>query len=164
MNRKIKSSLQVVTLGLLLGVGADGAFAEKPDRAGGGKPDKQQVRKGQGDQGRADADRAGSVSFRFSSGDRRIVGDYFGAQIRKGDCPPGLAKKNNGCQPPGLAKQWRIGQPLGKDITYYELPRELVVRLPVPPVNHRYVRVAEDILMIAVGTSLVVDALEDITR
>ena len=28
----------------------------------------------------------------------------------QGGCPPGLAKKNNGCLPPGQAKKLRIGQ------------------------------------------------------
>lgn len=45
---------------------------------------------------------------------------------------------------------------------YYGLPNELVIRLPVPLLNHRYVRVAGDILMIAIGTGMVVDAMEDI--
>jgi hypothetical protein len=27
-----------------------------------------------------------------------------------GGCPPGLAKKNNGCLPPGQAKKFRVGQ------------------------------------------------------
>jgi Ni/Co efflux regulator RcnB len=39
-----------------------------------------------------------------------------------------------------------------------------VVRLPPPPPRHRYVRVAGDILLIAVGASIVVDAIEDIIR
>ena len=38
------------------------------------------------------------------------------------------------------------------------------MRLAPPPPNHRYVQVAGDVLMIAVGTGLVVDAIEDILR
>jgi Ni/Co efflux regulator RcnB len=107
---------------------------------------------------------AATVELRFTSDDRRIVTDYYGAQARKGNCPPGLAKKNNGCQPPGQAKKWQKGRPLPKDIAYHDLPRELSIRLPVPPPNHHYVQVAGDILMIAIGTSMVIDAIEDITR
>jgi len=38
----------------------------------------------------------------------------------------------------------------------------LVVQLGIPPAGHRYVRVAADILLIAVGTGLVIDAIEDL--
>lgn len=34
------------------------------------------------------------------------------------DCPPGLAKKHNGCQPPGQAKKqgyYRVGDRIGDD-------------------------------------------------
>lgn len=34
--------------------------------------------------------------------------DYYAPGI--GGCPPGLAKKNNGCMPPGQAKKLGIGQ------------------------------------------------------
>ncbi len=103
-----------------------------------------------------------SVDFRFTSDDRRIVMDYYGAQARRGKCPPGLARKNNGCQPPGQAKKWQRGRPLPRNVVYYALPREVSVRLRVPPPNYRYVQIAGDILMIAIGTRLVIDAIEDI--
>jgi hypothetical protein len=111
-----------------------------------------------------DGSQGAAVNLSFSSDDRRIVMDYYGAQVRAGKCPPGLAKKNNGCQPPGQAKKWQRGRPLPRDVAYYDLPPELSVRLRVPPPNHRYVQIAGDILMIAIGTSLVVDAIEDIFR
>jgi Ni/Co efflux regulator RcnB len=79
-----------------------------------------------------------------------------------GRCPPGLAKKNNGCQPPGQAKKWRKGQPLARDVIYYNLPRDLLERMPSPPTGHRYVRVAADILLIAIGTGMVVDAIDNL--
>lgn len=113
---------------------------------------------------RYDARPGAIVDFRFTSDDRRIVLDYYGAQVRRGACPPGLAKKNNGCQPPGQAKKWQRGQPLPRNVAYYDLPRELSVRLSVPPPNHRYVQIAGDILMIAIGTRMVVDAIEDIVQ
>lgn len=93
-----------------------------------------------------------------------MIREYYGSEKQKGNCPPGLAKKKNGCLPPGQAKQWKKGYPLAKDVVYYDLPDELRIRLPLPPPHHRYVRVAGDILMIAVGTSMVMDAIEDIMR
>lgn len=106
---------------------------------------------------------ANPVTFRFSEANRRAMQDYYGKHAGK-RCPPGLAKKNNGCMPPGQAKKWAVGQPLPKDVQYYPVPRELTVQLPPPPINHRYVRVAADILLIAVGSRMIIDAVENIVR
>ncbi|MGA8879355.1 MAG: RcnB family protein, partial [Azonexus sp.] len=85
-------------------------------------------------------------------------------QFRSGHCPPGLAKKGNGCMPPGQAKKWRKGQPLPQGVAYYELPHDLVYRMPPPPPRHRYVRVGSDILLLSIGSGIVVDAMIDIGR
>lgn len=104
------------------------------------------------------------VVFYFDDQARRTIHGYYGAQFSRGDCPPGLAKKRNGCLPPGQARKWHRGQPLPGDAVYVPLPRELLVQLPPPPLHHEYVRVAADILLIATGTALVIDAIEDIGR
>jgi len=44
------------------------------------------------------------------------------------------------------------------------VPQPMLVQLPPPPPQHKYVRVAGDILLIAVGTSMVVDAIGDMQR
>ena len=160
MNSPTKS-LRLTVAGVALALMAGGAFADKPSWAGGGKQ-KEAKEQGKGSQ---NSDRQStSISFTFGSDDRRVVSDYYGTQMSKGKCPPGLAKKNNGCQPPGQAKKWHKGQPLPRDVMYYDLAHELRIRLPAPPPNHRYVQVAGDVLMIAVGSSMVVDAIEDILR
>lgn len=107
----------------------------------------------------------GGVSINISIGgdDRAILQDYFGGVARSGRCPPGLAKKNNGCMPPGQAKQWTMGRRLGPEVIFHSLPPDLYGRLHVPA-GYRYVRVGADILMIAVGTGMVVDAVEDLMR
>jgi Ni/Co efflux regulator RcnB len=89
---------------------------------------------------------------------------YFGRQENTGFCPPGLAKKGNGCLPPGQAKKWRKGAPLPAGVVYYDVPRSVVVSLGAPPAGYKYVRVASDILLIAMGTSMVIDAIEDLVR
>ncbi len=38
------------------------------------------------------------------------------------------------------------------------------MRIGLPPAGYKYVRVANDILLIAIGTSIVVDAIEDLMR
>ena len=151
------------------------ALAEKPSWAGGGKGEKSEQRdkpqhnkSGQrdGDE-RPSRDRAvpaTRMSEHFGDRHRTIAHEYYSEQFRGGRCPPGLAKKNNGCMPPGQAKKWSVGQPLPRDVTYYEVPAALVVQFGRPPAGHRYVRVASDILLLAVGTGMVVDAMQNLGR
>jgi Ni/Co efflux regulator RcnB len=100
----------------------------------------------------------------FQPHQREAAREYFGRSENRGFCPPGLAKKGNGCMPPGQARKWRAGYPLPSGLVYYEVPRSVVLTLGIPPQGYRYVRVASDILLIAVGTSMVVDAIEDLVR
>jgi Ni/Co efflux regulator RcnB len=107
---------------------------------------------------------------RHSSGDHRhfeerqqvMVREYYVEHYRGRRCPPGLAKKHNGCTPPGHERKWQVGRPLPREVVYYDVPKPLVVQIGPPPVGHRYVRVAGDILLIAVGTGMVVDAIHDL--
>lgn len=99
----------------------------------------------------------------FDDRHREVVRHYYADRYRANDCPPGLARKHNGCMPPGQLKAWRIGHPLPRDLIYYDAPAAIVIRLGAPPDMHRYVRVGADILLIAIGTGLVVDALEDLS-
>jgi hypothetical protein len=96
--------------------------------------------------------------------DRRksIIRDYYSGIRGSGNCPPGLAKKHNGCQPPGQAKKWQIGRPLPGDVVYYPLPYELLHHLGHTSEGQKLVRVGTDILLISVGTSLVLDAIDDL--
>ena len=100
----------------------------------------------------------------FQEPQRQAVLRYYGNLQAKGRCPPGLAKKRNGCMPPGLAKQWTRGQPLPASLVYYPVPRGVVVQIGLPPSGYKYVRVANDILLVALGTMIVVDAIEDLMR
>lgn len=162
-----KSTLRITAIGVALALAAGSAVADRPSWAGGGKHKEGREHHEEREHGVRGGDgerRNAAVAFSFGSDDDRIVRDYYGSQVRKGHCPPGLAKKNNGCLPPGQTRKWQRGRPLAKDIRYYELPRDLLIRLPAPPPNYRYVRIAGDILMIAAGTGMVVDAIEDILR
>jgi len=118
----------------------------------------------QNDQGQEDTHGKGGKSSHFGEPQRVVVREYYGESHKSGHCPPGLAKKHNGCMPPGQAKKWQMGKPLPRDVVYYEVPQTLVVKIGVPPSGYRYVRVAGDILMIAVGTAMVVDAIQDLGR
>jgi hypothetical protein len=103
-------------------------------------------------------------SEHFSEQNRISIHEYYAGQFRSGHCPPGLAKKGNGCMPPGQAKKWKIGQPLPREVVFHDLPPEVLVYLGPAPSRHRFVRVAQDILLIAAGTGMVVVAIEDIGR
>ena len=117
--------------------------------------------KHKGDKDHGDKDRGDRVSRVEHFGDphRVYVHDYYTTQYRGGHCPPGLAKKHNGCMPPGQAKRWDVGQPLARDIRYYEVPAPLVLQLGQPAPGYRYVRVDDNILLLATGTRMVVDAI-----
>jgi Ni/Co efflux regulator RcnB len=102
------------------------------------------------------------VGSYFHDRQRLVINNYYGEQFRSGHCPPGLAKKNNGCMPPGQAKKYIVGQRLPSNVVYYAIPQTVSVQLGTPPSGYKYVRVATDILLIAVGTSMVVDAIQDL--
>jgi Ni/Co efflux regulator RcnB len=98
----------------------------------------------------------------FSDHERIVIREYYHAEFHRGHCPPGLAKKKNGCMPPGQARKWHVGKRLPRDVRYYEVPAAIVIQLPAPDPGYRYVRVASDILLIAIGSGMVVDAVRDL--
>jgi Ni/Co efflux regulator RcnB len=152
MTSATRQTLGILALGTLL---STLALADKPPWAGAGK--------GKGNDRSAQAQPAQGGSF-FADRHRVTVREYYGGEYQRGHCPPGLAKKNNGCMPPGQAKKWHVGRPLPREVIFYNLPPSLVVSIGAPPAGHRYVRVAADILLIAIGTGMVVDAIEDLGR
>lgn len=100
----------------------------------------------------------------FGYPQRVEIDRYYSERARRGFCPPGLAKKGNGCMPPGQARPWTIGRPLPPDVIYYPIEPAVQVRLGLPPPGHEFIRVASDILLIAVGTGMVIDAIQDLGR
>jgi hypothetical protein len=97
----------------------------------------------------------------FAPDTRDTVRVYFRESYGRGKCPPGLAKKNNGCFPPGQAKKrYAVGRALPQDVIVEAVPVELSVRIGPPPHGYRYGIVDGDIVKLAVGTALVVDAIQ----
>lgn len=144
----------------------DDRYDERKERRRDRDEDRDDDRRGRRDDRRDD--------YRSGPQVQVTIGGYFGERQRasvyeaygkkpKAHCPPGLAKKGNGCQPPGQAKKWKLGQSLPRDIAYQPVEADIRVRLGVPPAGHEFVRVAGDILLIAVGTSMVIDAIEDLS-
>lgn len=98
----------------------------------------------------------------FVDDHRTYVHNYYYDQYRGRRCPPGLAKKHNGCVPPGHARKWAIGRPLPRNVIFYDVPQPVVLGLGYPPPGYRFVRVASDILLIAIGSGMVMDAIYDL--
>jgi hypothetical protein len=132
-------------LGLaLLLAGAQGALADKREKK---------------DKGKKSA--ATSVTVTFTTEQRGAAQGWYAESYGRGNCPPGLAKKNNGCLPPGQAKKrYVVGQRLAPGVSYKPIPSELSVRIGKPPEGYLYVTLDGDLLKLAVGTFLVVDAID----
>lgn len=140
------------------GKGGKSEHGEKPASRQGGQPDRDDgTSRGSG--------RSESGSrVHFADEHRTHAHEYYREEFRHGRCPPGLAKKDNGCMPPGLAKKWAVGQPIPRDVIFHNVPPALVSQFGQPPAGHRYVRVADDILLIGPGPGMVIDAMRGLGR
>ena len=169
------------TLALLVAAtfACGGALAEKPEGAGGGKhQDKQEkkfekeVEKGQKHEAKAEQKQAKREAKRvredikvgtyFNDQHRTYVREYYTQHYGNGrGCPPGLAKKNNGCLPPGQVR-YVVGQPLPRGVSWYAVPQPVTVQLPPAPYGYRYVRVGNDIVLMKTQNNLIVDIIQGI--
>ena len=171
MKRKSIGGRVVLSVLIASVLASSPAFADKPAGKGRDKDRGEEQRDERGDGDRRDergGDRRDGARESLRHGEyfdeRRhtVVREYYGEQFRAGRCPPGLAKKHNGCMPPGQAKKWAVGQPLPRDVIFHEVPRDLVIQIGPAPRGYRYVQVASDILLLAIGTSMVVDAIQNL--
>jgi hypothetical protein len=149
-------ALVLATSALLVGL-ASPAWADKDKDKGG---------KGKHGQGRGGPAVVQPVRVVVPDQDRAIVYQYYRNEFSAGRCPPGLAKKGNGCLPPGQAKPppplWVIGQPLPPAVVYERVPPTVVQQLaPVPP-GYEYVRVDNDVLLMDMTNRMVADVVNDI--
>ena len=144
----------ILAIAVVVGVPA---FGKKPDSPG-----------NSGSQGLSQSNSASApvhedshASQNYFNDDRRArIRDYYSSYRKAGNCPPGLAKKNNGCQPPGQLKKWRKGEPLPRDVVYYDLPFALINELGPTPDGQRVVQVGTDLLLISIATGMIVDAFQ----
>lgn len=85
-----------------------------------------------------DQAKGGHVNMKHGNGAQKatrgfVTNDRYGrmyALNARGSCPPGLAKKNNGCLPPGQAKKsYNVGQRYNRNFgnawTYNQIPDSL---------------------------------------
>lgn len=93
----------------------------------------------------------------ISSQDRVLIRNYM-VQDYRSHCPPGLAKKHNGCMPPGQAQKYRIGGVLADGI-YVPVSGDLLTILSPVPRGYQYVQVDQDVLLISEASKKVIDAV-----
>ena len=99
----------------------------------------------------------------FNDQQRTYVREYYTQQYGNArHCPPGLAKKNNGCMPPGQAKKWDVGQRIPAGVQVYSVPQPVIVHLPPAPYGYRYVRLGGDIVLVQTQNNLIVDVIHAI--
>ena len=154
----MKTQLTEVAIALAIALAAGApAFADKPDAQSNSEP--QKVSQGHPDKSAA---RNGGDEYKvyFNEYRKKQLRNYYSNAQKPADCPPGLAKKNNGCQPPGQARKWRKGQPLPRDVGYYNLPATLIDELGRTPEGDRLVQVDSDFLLINGATGMVIDAFD----
>lgn len=119
---------------------------------------------GGGDKGKGHKpkkDGAATVSVSFSVEQRDHARGYFVEKHGRGNCPPGLAKKNRQCLPPGqFKKRYVVGQPVPEGIEVLAVPEDLVVRIGPPPSGYRYGLIDGDVVQVTVSTRIVVDFID----
>lgn len=96
----------------------------------------------------------------FDDGQRTLVRQYYTQTYGNGkNCPPGLAKKHNGCLPPGQARNWQVGQPVPRGVMFYTVPQPVIRLLPPAPYGYRYARIGGDIVLVQQQNNLIVDII-----
>ena len=97
----------------------------------------------------------------FNEQQRTFARQYYTTTYRDGKrCPPGLAKKNNGCLPPGQVRNWVVGQPVPTNVTVYSVAQPVIRMLPPAPVGYRYARLGGDIVLVQQQNNIVVDIIQ----
>ena len=97
----------------------------------------------------------------FDDQQRTYVRQYYTQQYADARrCPPGLAKKHNGCMPPGQVRNWAVGQPIPRGVTVYSVPQPIIVHLPPAPYGYRYSRIGGDIVLVQIQGNLIVDIIQ----
>ncbi|MEO8858745.1 MAG: DUF1236 domain-containing protein [Burkholderiaceae bacterium] len=97
----------------------------------------------------------------FNDQQRTVVREYYVQNYSNGKkCPPGLAKKNNGCMPPGQVRNWAVGEPVPRGVTIYAVPQPVIVQLPPAPYGYRYARIGGDIVLVQQQNNLIVDLIQ----
>lgn len=101
----------------------------------------------------------------FNDQNRTYVRQYYTDNYGNGKrCPPGLAKKNNGCMPPGQVRNWAVGQPVPRGVTVYTVPQPVIRQLPTAPYGYRYVLLGGDVVLVQQQNNVIVDIIQGLLK
>jgi len=91
--------------------------------------------------------------------DRGVIQSYYRSQAKSGHCPPGLAKKQDGCQPPGEARRnASAARPPSTNMSIQPLPRTLLERLTLAPNGYAYGYSNGSVVLYSTGSRIVADS------
>ena len=97
----------------------------------------------------------------FNDQQRTSAREYYTTTYKDGKrCPPGLAKKKNGCLPPGQVRNLDVGQPVPTNVTVYSVAQPVIRMLPPAPIGYRYSRIGNDIVLIQQQNNVIVDIIQ----
>ena len=97
----------------------------------------------------------------FNEQQRAYARQYYSTTYKDGKrCPPGLAKKNNGCMPPGQVQDLVVGQPIPTNVKVYQVAQPVIQKLPPAPVGYRYERIGGDIVLVQQQNNIIVDVIK----
>lgn len=164
-----KFSLQIVTLAVasLLMAGAAIAKKDGDDHEKGGKHSQKHEDKAEkrAEKSEKKAEKREREEIKqgayFNDQQRTLVRQYYTTTYSNAKrCPPGLAKKNNGCLPPGQAQDLVVGQPVPKNVTVYQVAQPVIRKLPAAPAGYRYERIGGDIVLVQQENNIIVDIIK----
>jgi outer membrane protein assembly factor BamB len=104
---------------------------------------------GHGQKGNAHAQKSNAKAHGYAKHGKHLVATRNGGRLyaldARGSCPPGLAKKNNGCLPPGQAKKlYDVGQRYNRNFgdrwSYDQIPMDLRSRYSFDQDDRYYYR------------------------
>jgi outer membrane protein assembly factor BamB len=104
---------------------------------------------GHGQKGNAHAQKSNAKAHGYAKHGKHLVTTRNGGRLyaldARGSCPPGLAKKNNGCLPPGQAKKiYDVGQRYNRNFgnrwSYNQIPTDLRSRYSFDQDDRYYYR------------------------
>ena len=164
------NSLSIVALAIASLLMAGSAIAKKDgddNEKGGGKHGQKHESKNDrdDDKGERKADKRQREDIKqgayFNEQQRVFAREYYSTTYKDGKrCPPGLAKKNNGCLPPGQVRNWAVGQPVPTNVTVYSVAQPVIRMLPPAPIGYRYARIGGDIVLVQQQNNIIVDIIQ----
>ena len=168
-----KDSLSIVALAIASVLMAGSAIAKKDgdDHEKGGNKhgqkheDKREKREDKAEKREDKAEKRQREDIKqgayFNDQQRTFARQYYTTTYKDGKrCPPGLAKKNNGCLPPGQVRNWVVGQPVPTNVTVYSVAQPVIRMLPPAPVGYRYARLGNDIVLVQQQNNIIVDIIQ----